>query len=182
VIPLVVTASPVRQDGVRYVMPCLLALALLAAFGLDGLATRLRGRGARVALAGAVIGYLGYTLVRVHPYYLDAFGEHVGGAAGVARRQWLETAWWGEGVDRAVAYVNAHAAPGARVHRDCIEPAHLAWFRADLWAHLARTTGTADWIVDYAPARRRCPIPDDARKVFTVWHGDLPMAEVWQRP
>ena len=182
VIPLIVTASPVRQDGVRYVMPCLLALALLAALGLDGLATRLRVRAAVPALAAAMALYLGVTLVRLHPYYLDAFGEHVGGAAGVARRQWLETAWWGEGVDRAVAFVNTHAAPGARVHRDCIEPVHLAWFRADLWARLARTTGEADWIVAYAPVRRRCLVPGDARKVFTVWHGDLPLAEVWQRP
>ncbi len=120
VVPLIVTASPVRQDGVRYVMPCLLALALLAALGLDGLATRLRVRAAGPALAAAMALYLGVTLVRLHPYYLDAFGEHVGGAAGVARRQWLETAWWGEGVDRAVAFVNTHAAPGAgppRLHR-----------------------------------------------------------------
>ena len=94
----------------------------------------------------------------------------------------FETAWWGEGVDRAVAYVNAHAAPGARVYRDCIEPAHLAWFREDLWTTLARAPGEADWIVVYAPVRRPCRVPRDARKVFEVTTGGLVLAEVYQRP
>ena len=66
--------------------------------------------------------YLAVTLARTAPYYLDYFGEHTGGAGTVAARRWFETAWWGEGLDRAVAYVNAHAAPSDPVHRDCIGP------------------------------------------------------------
>jgi 4-amino-4-deoxy-L-arabinose transferase-like glycosyltransferase len=180
VVPLGVAASPVRQDGVRYVMPCLLALALIAAAGFDQLAAWIRVRHAFAALAAAAIAYLGITLARVHPYYLDYFAEQVGGAGHVAERGWFETAWWGEGVDRAVDHVNAHAAPGARVFRGCIEPVHVAWFREDLWTPI-QAPGEASWIVSYAPASHRCPMPPDARAVFSVAADGAVLATVYER-
>jgi 4-amino-4-deoxy-L-arabinose transferase-like glycosyltransferase len=182
VIPLGVAASPVRQDGVRYVMPCLLALALIAAAGFDQLALWLRLRHAFTAIAAAVVVYLAITVWRAHPYYLDYFAEQVGGAGAVARHGWFETAWWGEGVDRAVDYVNAHAAPGARVHRRCIEPAHLAWFREDLWAAMPDAPIEATWIVRYAPQSHGCTVPRDARPVYSVIHDGVVFAIVYQRP
>ncbi|MBA3455695.1 MAG: glycosyltransferase family 39 protein [Deltaproteobacteria bacterium] len=182
-IPLVVAASPVRQDGVRYVMPCVTALAMCAAAGVDFLATRFERRFARafLVMSAALLLYLGVTLVRVHPYYLDYFGEHVGGAGTVASRRWFETAWWGEGVDRAVDYVNEHAAPLAKVHRECVDVAHLAWFREDLWTTMVRTPQEATWIVVYAPARRPCAVPPDARKVFEVSADGAVLAVVYRR-
>jgi 4-amino-4-deoxy-L-arabinose transferase-like glycosyltransferase len=184
-IPLGVAFSPVRQDGVRYVMPCVLALAMIAAAGFDQLAGWAPVRHAFTAftaLAALVVAYLGITLVRIHPYYLDYFGEQVGGAGTVAAHGSFETAWWGEGLDRAVAYVNAHAAPNARVDRECIEPTHLAWFREDLWAPMTSVASQATWIVSYAPATRRCPLPPDARQVFTVTADGVVLAAVYQRP
>lgn len=184
VIPLGVTASPVRQDGVRYVMPCLLAMAMLAALGLDWLAARFeaRLRHAFVGLGALIALYLAITLVRVHPYYLDYFGEQVGGAGGVERRRMLETAWWGEGVDRAVAYVNEHAPFGAAIHRDCIRAGHLAWFRADLWTAMTSNAAAADFIVWYSPGTTPCTLPTGAREVFSVMHDGAVMARVYQRP
>jgi hypothetical protein len=129
-----------------------------------------------------VCAYLGVTLARTAPYYLDYFGEHVGGPGNVARAGLFETAWWGEGVDRAVAYVNEHAAANARVFRNCIEPAHLAWFRADLWTPMTNNPQQADWIVTYAPQSHPCGIPKDARRVFAVSAEGATLAEVWQRP
>ncbi len=183
VIPLAVVASPVRQDGVRYVMPCFLALSLLAAIGIDWLATRLetRTRHAFVALAAAMTLYLGITLVRTAPYYLDYFGEQVGGAGGVQQRNMLETAWWGEGVDRAVAYVNEHARPGAIIDRDCILPGHLAWFREDMWAAMTANPNTADYIVWYSPSTTTCAVPPAMREVFTVMHDGAVMVRVYAR-
>ncbi|MDB4953164.1 MAG: 4-amino-4-deoxy-L-arabinose transferase and related glycosyltransferase of family-like protein [Myxococcales bacterium] len=182
VIPLGVALSPVRQDGVRYVMPSVVAFALLAAAGFDMLATWLepRARHAFLALAAALLAYLAIVDVRIHPYYLDYFAEQVGGSGTVAEHGWFETAWWGEGVDRAVAYVNEHAAPGARVDRDCIEPAHLAWFRGDLWTPMTHDPRQADWIVTYAPSTHHCDVAD-ARKVFEITAGGAVLAEVWQR-
>jgi hypothetical protein len=183
VIPLGVALSPVRQDGVRYVLPCVVALALLAATGWDYLATLLEPklRRAFAALAACVTMYHIVTLLRISPYYLDYFGEQVGGAGTVAPRGWFETAWWGEGVDRAVGYVNDHAARNARVFRDCIEPAHLAWFRQDLWTPMVHAPDQADWIVTYAPQTHHCAVPVDARRVFVVEADGAVLAEVWQR-
>jgi 4-amino-4-deoxy-L-arabinose transferase-like glycosyltransferase len=182
VIPLGVAASPVRQDGVRYVMPCLLAIAMLAAVGFDQLAIWARVRPAYNGIAAAIVLYLGFTLARVHPYYLDYFAEQVGGAHTVRDRGWFETAWWGEGLDRAVGYVNAHAATGARVDRACILPGHLAWFRQDLWSAMTDVPTEATWIVHYNPSTQRCPRPADARKVFSVIADGVELAAVYERP
>ena len=128
-----------------------------------------------------MIAYLGVTAIRTHPYYLDYFGELTGGAGNVAAHRWFETAWWGEGLDRALAYVNEHAEPNARVSRDCVEPSHLAWFREDLWLAIPRGPADATWIVVYAPERRACPLPPDAKKVFEVDHDGTVLAAVYRR-
>jgi 4-amino-4-deoxy-L-arabinose transferase-like glycosyltransferase len=176
-VPLVVAFSPVRQDGVRYIMPCLAAVAMFAASGIDMLAKKPR---IFAGAAAAIVLYLGITAVRTHPYYLDYFGEHVGGADTVAKRGWFETAWWGEGLGPSLAYVNEHAEPNARVSRDCVEPGHLAWFRDDLWT-VPRGPADAQWIVVYAPARKPCPVPADARLVFSVEHDGMIMSAVYRR-
>jgi len=181
-IPLVgIVLSPVRQDGVRYVMPCVLALAVMAAAGFDALADLIRPR-AFVAIAALVAGYLALTLIRTAPYYLDYFDEATGGAGRVADRKTFEVAWWGEGLDRAVAYVNANAEPYAVVYRDCIEPAHLAWFREDLWERMTPDPRRARWLVVYAPAARGCSLPPDARQVYQVTHDGAELVRVYRRP
>jgi 4-amino-4-deoxy-L-arabinose transferase-like glycosyltransferase len=182
-LPLGVMVSPVRQDGVRYVLPSVMALAMLAAAGWDAIGEQLvrRWRHARTALAAALALYLGSVLWRTHPYYLDYFGEQVGGAATVAAHRWFETAWWGEGVDRAVAYVDDNAAPGDVVYRACIEPVHLAWFRDDLWKSMTQDPRRARWLVAYAPLTAGCAIPPDARLVYEVENDGLVLARVYQR-
>ncbi|MCX5747821.1 MAG: hypothetical protein NT062_35605, partial [Proteobacteria bacterium] len=177
--PLVVAFSPVRQDGVRYVIPSVAALALLAAIGFDFAVAKL-ARWRRPAIA-VLAGYFIVVLVRIHPYGLDYFGEQVGGAGTVERRRWFETAWWGEGLGEALAYVNAHAAPNARVYRDCIVPGHLAWFRADLWATVPHDPLQATWIVAYAPATTPCSIPKDATLKLSVEVDGAILARVYQR-
>jgi hypothetical protein len=157
------------------------ALAMIGAAGIDQLATWLRWRAVFLALSTALLAYLAIVLIAIHPYYLDYFAEQVGGTGRVAAHGTFETAWWGEGVDRAVAYVNDHAAPAAAVDRDCIEPVHLAWFRADLWPSLTHSPGEAAWIIRYAPASHPCPVPPDARRVFEVTADDAVLAEVYER-
>lgn len=152
-VPLAILLSPVRQDGVRYIMPSVVALSLAAAAGLDFGVARLRSKRAFPIAAGIVVAYLGVTAARVHPYYLDYYGEHTGGPARVAAHHSFEIAWWGEGLEDAIDYVNRHAAPGDRVYKGCISPYdHLGWLRGDLWRTLAPSASSADWIVVYQPS------------------------------
>jgi 4-amino-4-deoxy-L-arabinose transferase-like glycosyltransferase len=183
VIPLAVIASPVRQDGVRYVMPCVIAVALLAAVGIDWLATALESRIRRAfpVLAGLVALYLAITLARTYPYYLDYFGEHVGGAGSVQKRRMLETAWWGEGLDRAIAYVNEHAPQNAAIEPECVLPGHLTWYRQDLWANITRSPRAADFIVWYSPAVMPCTVPETFHEVFSVTHDGADLVRVYSK-
>jgi len=160
-----------------------LAFAVMGAAGFDAIATRLqrRMRHAFVAIAAAIVAYLVVVDLRIHPYYLDYFAEQVGGTGTVQAHGWFETAWWGEGLDRAVGYVNEHAAPNARVHRDCVVPSHLTWFREDLWTPMTHDPNRADWIVSYAPASTACAIPRGFRNVFEVTADGAVLARVWQR-
>jgi 4-amino-4-deoxy-L-arabinose transferase-like glycosyltransferase len=170
VIPLVVMFSPVRQDGVRYVMPCVVVMALMAAAGWDFIAGLAKQHAGRVfaGIACALVAYLSITLLRIRPYYLDYYGEQIGGPGEVARKSIADTAWWGEGLAEAVAYVNTHAAPGARVFRNCILPVHLAWFRADLWPSMTNQLRSAEWVVAYSPQTNRCPIPPELERAYVV--------------
>lgn len=180
-VPLLVLFSPVRQDGVRYVLPSLVALALAAAAGLDYLVALVDRPRLFAAAGAALVLYLAIACVRIHPYYLDYYGEQVGGPAGVAAHRRFEIAWWGEGIADAIAYVNAEAAPGARVHKACVEPSHLTWLRGDLWQHEARRPADADWIVVYQPSWKKCPLPPDARLVHEVSAQGAPLARVYRR-
>jgi 4-amino-4-deoxy-L-arabinose transferase-like glycosyltransferase len=175
--PLGVMASPVRQDGIRYVLPCLLVFALLAGAGAVALGDRVK-RAPWVATA-VLAAYLAITCWRIHPFYLDYYGEHVGGPAGVARAKRFEVGWWGEGLQQAIAYVNTHAAKGDRVHRDCVEPYHLTWFRGDLWEPVGNPA-QARWIVHYHPSWSGCAIPPNATRVYTVSAQGAPLAYVYR--
>ena len=172
--PLLVAFSPVRQDGVRYIMPCFAAVSLMAAAAIDKFPRR-------NVLGAVLILYLVLVDLRTHPYYIDYFGEHTGGAGTVAAKKRFETAWWGEGLAPSLDYVNEHAEPHARVSRHCIEPAHLAWFREDLWTNLPASPADANWIVVYAPSRNPCPVPPDAHRVFSVVHDDVTLSAVYRR-
>jgi hypothetical protein len=190
--PLVVMLSPVRQDGVRYILPALVALSVAAAAGVDWLATaacmRLRGLcPARwcAAAGAALLLYLGVVDLRIHPYYLDYYGEHVGGPAGVARRRRFELGWWGEGIDRAVDHINAHAAPGARVDRRRAVPSHVTWLRGDLWKPEI-TSGPwpspqADWVIVNELTWRPFTPPPDLVLAHEVSAMGAPLVRVYRR-
>jgi len=199
-VPMIVMLSPVRQDGVRYIMPCLVALAVIAAAGFDfvvGLmAKRWAERDSQMFAGTSVLLtiYLVITALRIHPYYLDYYNELYGGPAGVARSRAFEVAWWGEGLQQALDYLNAHAEPNDRVFKGWIEPGHLAWLRGDLWRSEAHSPTRADWILLYRPSWNNCPrgsrrfckdppyrIPPGFERVYTVRAQGALLAAVYHR-
>jgi len=183
-VPLAVALSPVRQDGVRYIMPSLVALGIAAAAGLREVGRYLERRGvvrARWLVYGSVPVYLVVVCAAIHPYYLDYYGEHVGGPRGVYEHRSFELAWWGEGLDRAVSHINRNAERNARIDKHCVIPSHLAWLRDDLWARETQSPTSADWILVYQPYTNRCPVPGDAELVFEVSAQGAPLARVYRR-
>ena len=185
--PMLIVASPVKQDGVRYILPALMALSLTAAVGLDVVAGWLRDRRALVAMGAALAAYLVVVDARIHPYYLDYYGEQVGGPASVSRHKLFETGWWGEGVDRAIACLNARDEPGAVVDKRRLQPSHLRWMRADLWAPQvsggAWPAPSAAWILVNGLSARPFD-PGDAsawRLVCAVSAQGAPLARVYRR-
>ncbi|MBI4317438.1 MAG: glycosyltransferase family 39 protein [Chloroflexi bacterium] len=168
--PLGIALSPVRQDGVRYVLPVFVPLAILAAAGVENLTARMK-------LATVLVGmYLVITLMRIHPYYLDYYGEQVGGADTVARHEWFEIGWWGEGIGNAVDYVNRHAARNARVLR-AVSPTHLNWLRADLWSD-----GPPDWIITNAQGQivKKITLPQNTELVHQEQAQGAPLVTVYR--
>lgn len=188
-VPLAVALSPVRQDGVRYIIPSLLALALAAAAGFDWLFDFVAARlGERVRWVGGalVAAYLAVSLVLIHPYYLDYYGEQVGGPERVWQMRNFEIAWWGEGLESAIDYVNREAPRGARVDKHCISPYdHLGWLRGDLWRTLAPNASSADWMIVYQPAyrdgRASCRAPSAFSLVYETSARGAAVARVYRR-
>ena len=176
VAPLGAALSPVRQDGVRYVLPCLTALALMAGAAID----QLRRPRIAAGVAAALALYLAITCVRVAPYYLDYYSEIFGGPSAVAADKRFVVSWWGEGMADAVDYVNEHAAPGAKVDRECAYPNHITWFRGDLWDPMVTDPARADWIVWTQPTWHPCAIPPNAQLVHSTEALGAPLAYVYR--
>ncbi len=179
-VPMVVSFSPVRQDGVRYIMPCLLALCVAGAAGLDFVARPKLHRHTFVAVGSVLAVYLAVVCLRIRPFYLNYYGEHVGGPQAVAEAKKFEIAWWGEGMNEALDYLNRHAEENARVYKRCFEPGHLAWMRGDLWNSEARRPRDAQWFLVYQPTVRPCPIPANATLVFEASAMGAPLARVYR--
>jgi Dolichyl-phosphate-mannose-protein mannosyltransferase len=137
---LAVGLSPIRRDGIRYALAAFVPMAIAA----GGFAHRRR-------IVPLVLGvYLAAQLVWVWPYPLDYYAEPIGAGRAQARR-WFEVGWWGEGVTEAVAWVNQHAPPNARVGRSVV-PTHITWFRGDLWGDVVDRPAPQRDVVVWNPA------------------------------
>ncbi len=181
--PFGVAFSPVRQDGMRYILPVLVPVSLLAGAGLDLImahAPRL------VFLLGLfVVADLGYTCAKIAPYDIDYFNEAVGGPKQAQARRRFDVGWWGEGLADAVEYINDNARPGAAVAR-LVQPAHVTWLRGDLWAHLSDDVRPdTEWILVndlwIDSTRRGWTPPPDARLVHDVRVRGASLARVYRR-
>ncbi|MFH2007439.1 MAG: glycosyltransferase family 39 protein [bacterium] len=126
--PLLVSPLvPFHRDGVRYVLPILAPLALMAGAGgvwlMDTASSRLGHWRPRRWLAGGVAALLlaGITALasaRVHPYYLDFYNDLSGGPEAALKERRYEFSWWGEGLGGAVRYLRRHATPHSTVGMD----------------------------------------------------------------
>ncbi|MFT5429390.1 MAG: putative membrane-bound dolichyl-phosphate-mannose-protein mannosyltransferase [Myxococcota bacterium] len=109
-VPFIWGFSSLKQDGVRYLAPMFPALALTVGLGVEHVVKRLNWQPVAVFATGL---YLVWQSFIIHPFYLDYYSELFGGTRGVYAARLGQTGWWGEGLDQAIAHVNAAAPPGA---------------------------------------------------------------------
>ncbi len=96
---LAVVSIPARR-GIRYTLPIFPALAVLAALGLTWLAARIRW--GKILLTVAVFAQVGQVLL-FSPYYFNYTNPLLGGGRTAPK---FVVLGWGEGLDRAAAYLN----------------------------------------------------------------------------
>lgn len=117
VTPFLWTLSVLKQDGIRYIYNMFPPLSLLIGIGIVQLSKSLARRFSQpvgivqVSMVGLLIGYTGWQASTVHPYYLDYYSEAVGGTYPSWKNRRFEVGWWGQGMNRAVEFVNANADP-----------------------------------------------------------------------
>lgn len=120
--PVLLLALPgiPKYDGVRLMLTAYPFLALLAAYGAEGIWSWVHthvGHPRRAAYGlGVVLAvWLLLPFGLFHPFELDYYGELAGGPWG-AERLGFETTYWHETFNRdALAYLNAHVPTGGRV-------------------------------------------------------------------
>jgi hypothetical protein len=173
-----------RQDGIRYVYAAFPPFAIITAAGLviftrwivRLIANASLARSVAIGLPALVIATVAFASARVHPYYLDYYNEIVGGATGAYQKRWLETAWWGEGVDSTVEWLNANAPKGAVVGYRGMVSHTFAGLRPDL----KKNDHNPEYLAttDFKPGRET---PPGYTEVFSVRVGKAPMAAVYKR-
>jgi 4-amino-4-deoxy-L-arabinose transferase-like glycosyltransferase len=132
--PFLLCFSPVIQSGLRYLLPALPPAAVLSAAGLEAASARLGARLRRdlfpaTCLVAALASL--WSCLQVRPYYLDYYNFLFGGPRAALDRRRFVFGWWGEGIAPAVAWFNAHAAPGTTVYYNLF-PNHVVWLRDDV--------------------------------------------------
>ena len=183
--PYVVMLSPLARDGVRYLVPSLLAACLLAGAGLEWLAMGIARLARRARLATPVTAFGGAALCfyslycgsTVHPYYLDYYNEFTGGPAKVAARHTFEIGWWGEGIKEACDYIGRVAPLGSRVW-GYLHPTHVIALRDDL--KRVNGPGQADYIMFNDLFNTRPKMPNH-RVIYVVRAAGAPLVWVYER-
>ena len=177
--PFLWSISSLKQDGIRYVYNVFPAFALLIGLGLDRLVERFAQRiGQWVhALAGAGLAtYLGVTAARIHPYYLDYYSEALGGTEGVFRGSLFEVGWWGEGLDRAIDWMNDNVDKGATWDCQGVVTHTFDGLRTDL----VNRTRNPEYLI-HSSLTHRDLNREGHTAVFRVDAGGAPIVIIWRR-
>jgi hypothetical protein len=170
-----------RMNGIRYLYNSYPPFALLTGAGLVvfGQAIGDRWRMIQPAVSptfvGAVAVYLAVADVRIYPYYLDYFNEATGGPANVYKTRLLATGWWGEGFNRAVAWLNEHAALNDGYSLKSYTPPGVLDLRPDLRLASDKPRWILDEMLTYEPP------PGGYTEAYVVSASGAPIVKVYER-
>ncbi len=132
VLPLARLSAPgaLSFDGIRHALEFVPAAALLAGAGARVLLSSERRTAVVVALSLALLEP-GVELALIHPHEVAHFNPLVGGPAGARRLGFPQVEdYWATGYRRGLAWIDAHAEPGAAVAAGVAE--HLLFLEGPL--------------------------------------------------
>lgn len=140
IISFLVTFSPTKQNGMRYMICIYPALAIMASVGFFYLYKK------KMAIIFGILLtlYLILANLSIHPYYLTYYNELVGGTRGVYDRKLFPIGYWGEGVEEAMDWISKEAPNGAKVYTNT-SPNHTAGHKT--WENLIMTQDNPDYII-----------------------------------
>jgi len=178
-IPFLQSFFGLKQNGIRYLLPVWIPLAILSALGFEYLFLILKPKWARVVLLALFCGYLVFNTVNYYPYYLDYYNEAVGGAKGVFEKRLLQLGWWGEGGEEAANYINQNAGTGARIYSGFIPTHTLGSLRSDL--KMVKKDENPDYIVLSSENLwvSEFQIPQNYAIIHSVKAGGAPIVQIY---
>ncbi|MFH0773080.1 MAG: hypothetical protein V1922_02100 [bacterium] len=164
--------------GTRYIYTIYPSIAIIIGCGLKNLIPK-KGLIFTIILLGV---YVLYTLISIHPYYLDYYNGIIGGVAGGDKRG-FEISWWGEGQKEAGEWLKQHAAPNAKIALYVTPRYVFPRLRKDITVFpYDEQVEHADYIVvSKADMPRFLKLPQQWKKVYVVSVQDVPLVYVWMR-
>lgn len=130
--PFLATLSDFKQNGIRYIIAFVPALAVICGYSVVWFFRYLKGRLTRIIAAFILTAGLVYPLILFYPYYLDFYNLVSGSTRSAYINKDFVVGWWGEGGLAAVRFINQEA-PHNSVVRINFAPEHvLIKFREDL--------------------------------------------------
>jgi len=182
------TFAPQKSD--RYTLPIILACDVTGAVGLAWLGDRLAGalrrpaRTAALVVGALVVAYGAYTCVWSYPYYFPAFNPLLGGLPVAAR---VELVGWGEGLERAAAYLNQRPNASSLQVGGHILINLPGYFVGPKPSSRPRPLEQLDYYVDYIAWRQRNMVPlgfdelaDSTPPEYALDIGGLPYVAVYR--
>jgi len=136
-----VTFSPTKQNGVRYIIAIYPAVAIAASIGFFYLVKK---RQSILISITVIIIYLIGINIYYHPYYLTYYNELIGGTKKVYEKKLFPIGWWGEGVEEACDWVSKQAKENSSVFVNSL-PDHTTGGK--LKKSLIKTSDNPDYII-----------------------------------
>ena len=166
--------SPIKQGGMRYVLPLYIPFSILAVLAIQ----QLLGKYKKILIGVSIliITYLGIQLRIVYPFYLDYYNEVTGGPAQIWEKNILPIGFWGQGTLEIISSLNKWVKPGESVgFYTLLMPEHkLTSFLPDkvngIYKIDKNALFQADWILEQSFFTDNYePIPEYYTRVHTFY-------------
>jgi|688.fasta_scaffold13346_11 4-amino-4-deoxy-L-arabinose transferase-like glycosyltransferase len=105
--------SPIKQGGMRYILPLYIPFSILAVMSIQQIFSK--SKKLLIGFIILIIIYLGIQIKSTYPFYLDYYNEITGGASQVSQKNVLPVGFWGQGTLDVISSLDEWVKPGESV-------------------------------------------------------------------